>query len=323
MSGEIHAYDIELHSRNFLNCAQRHGVVMLAERGAPVDMLFFDALVPTDTMLDQLVRRQIPKYDFASPAMSAKNLARIGVTRTEHFVETYREARPLLLEAIARDGFVLLAGDVFYFPHCPEFRNKHLFHLVILRRLDEARGVWEMIDDNGASVLAHYAYDEASVAAFFENNSVREFRTFAYAPRPGDAIAQETRAAAAEHMADYQDSLVVLREIEAILTTPWFAPERAAGLLAEVAAVLCGSRRLLARHLEAVGAPAELSARASGIATDAARLRDALVRMQITGLSSLARIVARAAAIAQAERALAHDYAAFLAGPAPALARRA
>lgn len=314
MNGRVHGYDIDLYNRNFLNCAQRHSIVMLKERGMPVDLLFYNTLVPTDVILDQAIRRQVPKYDFECESLSAEDFARIGVRRQEHFVQRFADAKPALLEAVARDGFVLLAGDVYYFPHCPEFRNKHLFHLVILRGYDALRDEWDIVDDNPASVLAQYRYGSDLVAAFYENSTVCEFRTYEQVPRPPALVREEIRAAAAAYMAGYRDDRRLLTGIEALLACPWFEAARLHALLSAAFSLLSGSRLCFARHLREVGAPETLAAAADAVAADAAKLRNAAVRAQATGSLAVPQAVRRAADIAVREASLADGYAGFLSG---------
>jgi hypothetical protein len=171
----VYAYDHTLYDRRFLNCCQRHAVVFLNERGVPIDLLFFRALVPSDLIMTQILLENRPKYAITTDYFSPEDLALLGVTIHEHAAENFGDIRPVALAHINRTGFALLAGDVFHFPHCPEYRISHGEHVVVLRGCNGH--VWSIVDDNHASILCEYEYPEHSVRNFFENNGARILRT--------------------------------------------------------------------------------------------------------------------------------------------------
>jgi len=304
MSDKIFDYNIDLYNRNFMNCAQRHYVVMLGRNGLDVDQLFYNTLVSTDLMVEQMYRSKKAKYDFAGPSFSHEDLMRIGVDRQEHFVDTFTEAKPILLEKIAQDGFVLLAGDVYYFPHCPEYRNHHLFHLIVLTGYDEQTNQWQIVDDNPASVMCHYQYDEAMVAAFYDNAVVREFRTFAQQKVPSDQLKATTSQAFIDYLADYQDSYELLERISDFATNEFDAPTVRFGQLHDVFSVLNGSRLCFARYLEQSGHEAHLVQAANDIALVAAKARNQLVQAKILGRIKVEKLIDKCQRIAQQEQQL-------------------
>jgi len=294
-ANSIYAYDIELYSRNFLNCAQRHSIVMLRERGVAVDYLFHNSLVSSDQVLAQIVQNLTPKYDFATACLSDDDFIRVGVTRECFLVDDYADAENALRHCVERDGFVLLAGDVFYFPHCPEYRTRHLFHLVALRGFDEQQGQWTMVDDNPASVLCWYRYPQAQVANFYNNNSVREYRTYQQHPMDLAEIRDNSRLAGQRYLAEYNDSAVLLTQLRDIINAPWQSTTLQYGRLHDAFAVLTGSRRCFAAFLALIQPDHASVLLANTSAELTGRLRNSFVQARLTGRCSVDKICARAA----------------------------
>jgi hypothetical protein len=303
---QIYPYEVELFSRNFLNCAQRHSIVMLRAAGVPVEWLFDTAFMPTDRIFDHSIRQRLPKYDFAFDGLTDACFSRVGVTRQSHFMDSFAKARGVILDHIAQDGFVLLAGDVFYFPHCPEYRNKHLFHLVILTGWDENTREWIIVDDNPASVLCNYRWSEDYVAAFYDNSPVREFRTFQTNPQALPMLQAQTLAAFARRLTTRTESFALLHALPALLQSKWFAPESLFPALGEACSILSGSRRCFAAFLRQTPY-ASLAPKADGSADLAQKLRNRLMRARLTGALPLPAIEGIAADIMQVETALYSD----------------
>ncbi len=297
MTTATYSYDRELFSRNYLNCAQRHSVVMLKERGVAVEHLFYNSLVSTDQTLDQMVRCGTPKYDFEGQCLSTDDLQSLGVTRTEVPGDTFDIVKSELLSSIRRDGFVLLAGDVFYFPHCPEYRVKHLFHLVILRGYDDKSDVWDIIDDNPASVLCEYQYTGEQVAAFYNNNSVREYRSFQQVGLSEDSIHEIFDHKSVEFCANYTDSYQLLTDVQDIIDNPWINQKKILGQLHDAFSILFGSRVCFAAYMDFVLNDVIGQSLAKDAATAAGRIRDSLVRAHITGRLNSTRLQERCMAL--------------------------
>jgi hypothetical protein len=272
--------------------------------------------MPTDSIFDHSIRQRRPKYDFAFDGLTDACFRRVGVTRQSHFIDSFARARGLILDHIAQDGFVLLAGDVFYFPHCPEYRNKHLFHLVILTGWDEKNREWILVDDNPASVLCHYRWSEEYVAAFYDNSPVREFRTFRRDPQTLPMFESQTKAqtlaAFARRMTARTDTFALLHALPSLLQSGWFAHESLYPALGESYSILSGSRRCFAAFLRQT--PYDSIAKKADDSADLAqKLRNRLMRARLTGAIPLPAIEAIAAEIMQVETSLYSDVLAAIA----------
>lgn len=245
MTDAVYPYDTQLYDRSFLNCYQRQAMVMLAERRPDLPLLFHNCLVSSDSILEQVVRINRPKYDFQSELLSPQALALIGITRRADPVSSYAEAKPLLLQALAESGYVIVFVDVFYLPHTPEYRTDHLVHTVTLVAHDAGTGQWAILDDNRASVLCRYAYPETVIADAYDNGKLR---TVSWFPT-GDYDAVEAKRASAAAFAavvdGYQDSYALFTGIRELLTDPWIAPARSLSLLYDALSVHQGSRTCL------------------------------------------------------------------------------
>lgn len=298
----VYPYDITLYSRNFLNCVQRHSIVMLKDLGAPVDWLFYSCNVPTDRMLDQVIRKRIPKFDFSFDGLGDDDFRMIGVERTVQPCDTFSEARQDLLDLIARNGFAIIAGDVFYFPHCPEYRKIHLYHWVILRSFDEDTGSWTIVDDNPASVLCTYVWPESYVRDFYDNGPYRQFLRLSYTPVDETAVA----GTAVSHYLDQRkgrdpDSLTLLKDIRVLLDSPWFSTIRLIDMLSDVFSIYAGSRRCFARFVEIADHPPETANMVLKIARTATRIRDSLILARTSQDLSADKIATLAEDITQQE----------------------
>jgi hypothetical protein len=130
---------------------------MLAQRAPRVHHLFYRCMINTDQILDQIVRDQRPKYDFECGLFDPDALRTLGIAQEDALVDSYRDARELMLDVVARNGYVIPVIDVFYLPHCPEYRSGHVVHTVTLTGYDAAAGQWSILDDNPASVLCAYS----------------------------------------------------------------------------------------------------------------------------------------------------------------------
>lgn len=279
----IYPYDIMLYSRNFLNCVQRHSIVMLKDLGAPVDWLFYSCNVPTDRMLDQVIQKRIPKFDFGFDGLSDDDFRMIGVERIVQPCDTFGEAKQELLDMIARNGFAIIAGDVFYFPHCPEYRKIHLYHWVILRSYDEETNSWSIVDDNPASVLCAYVWPESYVRDFYDNGPYRQFLRLNYTPVDEGEVARTaiSRYSGLQKSRD-PDSLTLLKDIQELLNSPWFSTIRLIEMLSDVFSIYAGSRRCFARFVEIADHPPETAKMVLQVARTATRVRDSLILSKTT-----------------------------------------
>ncbi|KUL37337.1 hypothetical protein ADL22_21960 [Streptomyces sp. NRRL F-4489] len=304
MKDAVYPYDRELYSRLFLNCFQRQSSVMLAERTPHLHQLFHRALISTDAIADQVIRQQRPKFDFESGYFAPEDLARIGFVRQESAFETFAEARPLILETVRRDGYAIMVGDVYYWPHCPEYRTTHLTHTLTLREFHADTGEWTVIDDNPASLLCTYRYPESVIAAGFDHGELRRVRHFTSQPYDVTEAEHGTRAAFSALLAAHQDSYRLFDGLGDLLASPWIAPERAIAALHDAFALYQGSRVLLRAYLKATAAdpePGELAGRAAG---RAAAVQNQLLLGRVTGTVDANGLRTAAGEVKETERKL-------------------
>jgi hypothetical protein len=245
MKDDIYPYDAQLYDRSFLNCYQRQAVVKLAEQIPDLHLLFYTCLISADEISEHMFRRNLPKYDFRGEIFAPGVLARIGVSRHDEPFDTYADARPALLAAVAEHGYAIPWIDVFYLPHCPEYYAEHVVHTVTLTGHDPRTGQWSLLDDNRASVLCRYSYPEDVIAAAYNNNKLRRVSWFT----TGDYDAGEARRGAADafagRVAAFEDTHSLLSGVGDLLGTPWIAPGRAFSLLYDAFSLYEGSRACL------------------------------------------------------------------------------
>lgn len=280
---KIYDYDAVFYDRRFMNCGERHAIVLLSKRGVPVNFLFCSAWMSSDLVYDQIIVNKRPKFAFECAFYADEDLASVGVTLHEYKVETYDEIAGLVEEGLARQGFVLLSGDVFYFAHCPEFRNAHAPHIVVLTGKN-ADGDWQVIDDNATSVLCEYVYPVATVEDFFNNNIDRKLRCFDVEPVADLAQlrARSLRRLAALFEAD-QDSCRFYDEVVPMLADPYDSLAIKLKALHDAFCLLSGSRSCFAGFLQEVDAPAALVESMRAFAEKAMALKGMMVKAQITG----------------------------------------
>ncbi|MGW7489034.1 hypothetical protein [Streptomyces sp. NPDC054786] len=304
MKDAIYPYDRELYSRLFLNCHQRQSSVMLAERSPRLHQLFHRCLVSTDEILDQIVRQQRPKFAFQSGYFAPEDLARIGFAPQEVTFETYAEARPLILETVRTEGCVAMVGDVFYWPHCPEFRTKHLTHTVILREYHADTAEWSIIDDNPASLLCRYRYPEQTIASGFDNGELRCVRYLTSRPFEASEAEPGTRESFTEVLRNHRDSRALFSDIEDLLTSPWIARERAIALLHDAFALYQGSRTLLQAYVRRMSGDPQAEALAGRAVAQALGVQNQLLLGKVTGTVDVSQIRCAALELKETEEKL-------------------
>jgi hypothetical protein len=315
MADNFYPYDRELYGRWFLDCYQRQSLVMLAEGNPHVGRLLHRCLISTDDILEQVVRRQIPKYDFASRLFDAGDLASIGLLRQDIQVESYAEARELIMETVATYGYAIIMIDVFYLAHCPEFRRQHTVHSVTLREYDEQAGEWSLIDDNPASVLCWYRYPEEIIAASLDNSTRRRVRFYSPADLDERAPAAHAAAAFAAGLETFQDSHRLFAEIVDLLTCPWLAPEKVIAQLHDAFSLHLGSRICLLEYVtSAIGeTPAASTIRA--IVEQDAEVQNMLLLGKVTGSVDADWMKSTCAELRTAEEQLVRELQSAVAAP--------
>ncbi|MGQ4485689.1 hypothetical protein ACN6LM_001484 [Streptomyces sp. SAS_281] len=283
MKDTPYPYDTTLYSRLFLNCYQRQSLVMLAERGRPVHRLLFRGLVSTDEILRQVIREQRPKYDFESGIAGQDDLAHLGVVKEEAAFESYAEARDLLLDVVAREGYAILVGDVFYWPHCPEYRKQHLVHTIVLTGHDADTGHWDVVDDNPASLLCSYRYPEDVIAASFDNGALRRLRSYATKDLDPGRAEQGTRAAFAALLDGHRDSHELLTGAADLISCAWIARERVVASLHAAFSLYQGSRTVLREYLRHAGGDPAADDLLDRLVRGASEVMNHLLLAQVTG----------------------------------------
>ncbi|MEV5886565.1 BtrH N-terminal domain-containing protein [Streptomyces sp. NPDC052020] len=304
MRNALYPYDGELYSRLFLNCYQRQSLVMLAERVPHIPLLFHSCLISTDEILRQVVRERRPKYDFASGLLAPENLARIGVTAEEESFGSYAEARSFVRDIVHREGYAILVGDVYYWPHCPEYRTRHLTHTIVLTGYDADTARWRILDDNPASVLCRYTYPEQVIADSYDHGEVRRIRYFTIREADAEAAEHGARRAFAELLETYEDSHRLLTAVADIVSCPWTAPEHAIASLHDAFGLYQGSRTaLLAYTRRTAGDPAAEDG-LGRIVRQAAGVHGQLLLGKVTGTVDLDRLTAVCRELRDAEEEL-------------------
>lgn len=282
-AGEPFSYDAELFDRRILNCCQRHAAVWLERAGAPVRHLFHRALLSSDAVLEQIIVGKQPKYAIQSGFFSEESLASIGIVQRTIAADRFDDIREDLLRAIDAHGFVLLSGNVFYFSHCVEFRNAHAQHVVVLHGRT-ADGVWEIVDDNPASVLCRYRHDDKAVSDFYENNTYRVFLDYDTSGMVSDAeAARRAQAELPTLVSAHEDTRWFYDHIGEIVANRLDAPLLKFRTLHDAFALLSGSRYCFAAYLELDGWPAPIVETARAFAQSAYQLKNLMAKAQYGG----------------------------------------
>lgn len=304
MADDVYPYDAELLDRSFLNCYQRQAMVMLAEQVPDLPELFYNTLVSTDTVLEQVIRQGVPKYDLQTDLLAPDALARLGIAREYRPFDRYEAARPTLLEAVHEVGHVIPFIDVFYLPHCPEYLVEHVVHTITLVDHDPATGTWGVLDDNRASVLCRYRYPEDVVAAAYDNGKMRHVSWFPSGAYDAEDASRDAGRAFVEVVARFEDSRRLLSHVDEILTDPWMSTSRSIALLYDVFAALGGSRACLgaftARHPAFHSADPQLA----GLVAGYRDVRNHLMIGRATGRVDVPRVRETCAAIRTREEGL-------------------
>lgn len=277
MKGQPYSYDRDLYGRAFLNCFQRQSLVMLAPAVPELPHVFGACLISTDDIVEQVVRRRRPKYDFESAFFEPDNLRQVGVVRHDEPFDDFTAVRPAVLDAVGGQGFALLVVDVYYLPHCPEYRGQHVVHTVVVTGHDEDTGEWTIIDDNPASVLCVYTYPEDIIAAAYDNGVLRRLRTFSVTEAAPDTVGEFLK-----RVAGYTDSRVLFERAHEIVADPWLAPDLGIAALHDAFSLYQGSRVCLRAYLNHV-AGAEVASAVDDAVAKASAVLNVLLIAKVTG----------------------------------------
>lgn len=305
--GTPYAYD-KLFDRRFMNCGERHAVVFLGQAGRPVDLLFHAAWMPLCDIFNHVVTERRPKNDFPGPFMADEDLAAIGVVRHVAERDAFEAALDIVRERLPGDGFVLLSGDVFYFEHCPEFRNRHSAHIVVVRAIDAGER-WDIVDDDPASVLKGYAYPQAQVRAFFENNVDRKIRWFdrddgVTAEMAAERMRARFEAHFATVLAAAERDQAFAADVRDFAASRFDAVKTRYHLLHEVFAFLSGSRALFGRYARVAGLPDGVADLAEAVGREAFVLKSLFQRAILQSRIDDAELARRLGNLSDAEQRL-------------------
>jgi hypothetical protein len=280
------SYDHVLYDRQFMSCLFRHAVVWLERLGRPVQLLFYNALASTDQVLVQMLVERRPKFAFRCAAFSDADFELIGAKEVSVMAETFRDIRALVLERVQADEFALIEGNVYYLPHCLEYRKANNQHVVVVHGIEED-GRWAVVDDDAASILCSYTYEEGYLARFFENSVNRKLRYYTLDPRLSAADAQalvEPKFCA--FVLQHQDSHKFFESVGAFLQSPFDTLASKHHLLHDAFALLSGSRQCFVSYLRVRGSHASLVEVAIACAKSAGTIKMILARAKLTGILS-------------------------------------
>lgn len=298
------SYDHVLYNRQFMSCLFRHAVVWLKRLGRPVQLLFHNALASSDQVLAQVLVERRPKFAFRCAAFSDGDFELIGAKEVSVMAETFREIRPLVLERAQAGEFSLMEGNVYYLPHCPEYRKANNQHVVVVHGIEED-GRWAVVDDDAASILCGYTYEEGYLARFFENSVNRKLRHYTLNPRISAADAQalvEPKFRAFVHQ--HQDSHQFFESVGAFLQSPFDTLASKHHLLHDAFALLSGSRQCFAIYLRVRRSHASLVEAAVTCAKSAGTIKMILARAKLTGILSTDDLLHRVEQLKRQEVAL-------------------
>lgn len=289
----VFPYESGHFDRRYLDCWRRQCVVLLQKCGADVDFLFYNSLASTDQIFEDLILSQKPKYAFTTPALDDEGLSLIGWEQLQKEYGAFDAAVDDILEHLKIVPFVIPMGSVFYFPHCPEFKQDHLNHSVVLTRRDESC-TWKVIDDDAASVLTYYDYHQRYIDDYFNNNGVRMVRYF----KPYKRFEYEEMQVSAvskcfEHLSSMEDSYRLFDEIELIASNPYESVRIRAKKIHESFSIYSGSRSLFSRFAERVlgdQRSSEILKQASG---ESMVIKYAMAKAEIIGRFNIGALVAR------------------------------
>ncbi|ACT08459.1 hypothetical protein Dd1591_3651 [Dickeya chrysanthemi Ech1591] len=312
MTDILYSYEQQLYDRRFMNCAERHAIVFLKERRSEVDWLFYRALVSTDEIWAQIIQQKKPKYNFVSGCFSTQDFAALGIACHELRSDRYAAVKTDVDKLIHQQGFVLISGSVFYFDHCPEFRKKHLHHLVVLCGVDEGGQRYDMVDDNMASVMCRYQYNTRQVADFYENNGDRLVRYFTLDSFDVVQSRDYFKSAFSVYLKNFQDSQRFFTDIIPFLENAFETMDNKLHLLHDSFSVLSGSRHLFSHYLSSLQYKSDWVNDARELGKAAFVLKSLMVKAGITKRIDIDDIATRIEQLRQNEQALLQKLTAIL-----------
>lgn len=299
-------YDRELYDRRFMSCLFRHVVVQFKRFGVPADLLFYDALASSDFVLQQIVVERQPKFAFLCDAFTAGDFALVGATEIQTPADSFDTIRPLIVERLARGEVAFLEGNVFHLPHCPEYLNAHAQHVIVIDRITDD-GRWHIVDDDPASVLFEYDYDEAYIAAFFENSVNRNLRCYDLDRSLSvDTIRERVAQRFCAFVGTRRDSFAFYDAIEPVVTFAYESGPARYRTLHDAFVLLSGSRACFAHYLQVGGWGDTIVAQAHACSAAATALKNVMARAKITGTLGFDKLAQRCTQLKDLEAELCH-----------------
>ncbi|OCX25520.1 hypothetical protein [Pseudomonas graminis] len=284
-------YELDFYDRRFLDCWRRQSVVFLEKAGAQVDLLFHNCLPSTDEIFSEHILNQKPKYAFPTPSVGDEGLALIGWRQRTQCYAQFKEALSDIKIHLTKVPFVVVMGSVFYLPHCPEHRSEHLNHSIVLVR-PTGEDSWDVVDDDEASILKRYSYQERYIDDYFNNNGCRLIRYFE--PVVGGscdhALAVEK---CADHVFAYTDTYRMFSDIEAIVCAPYESMAVKTRKLHEAFSIFSGSRSLFSRFVKSVLGDLSSAAVLEVIARESMVIKYTMAKASVTGRINMKTLVVR------------------------------
>ena len=289
----VFCYETQHYDRRYLDCWRRQAVVLLQKLGAPVDYLFYSAFSSTEDIFEQHILMQKPKYAFSTLILNQEGLELIGWRQRLQHYEALSDAEEDIKLHLKTVPFVILMGSVFYFPHCPEYRQEHLNHSVGVLQIGHD-GNWAIVDDDPASVLECYSYSKSYIENFFDNNGTRIVRYFDKINSPAqNQIADAAIAKCRAHFSSYHDSYRLLKEIEDVSTNAHESVSVRAKKIHESFSLYSGSRSLFARFSERILGDINSSLILREISEQSLLIKNAMTKAAVSGKLNVTSLTLR------------------------------
>lgn len=294
-------YDHLMYDRQFMSCLYRHAVVWLERLGRPVRFLFYNALPSSDLVLEQMLVERRPKFAFRCDTFSESDFESIGAKESTMMAESFADIRPQVLQRVQAGQFVLVEGNVYYLPHCPEYRKANNQHVVVVRGI-AVDGRWQIADDDQTSIVRGYVYEEGYLARFFDHSVNRKLRCYDIDEKMSVADAQAIIEPKFEaYVTSRRDSGKFFEVIGDFLHSPFDTQESKYQLLHDAFAILSGSRQCFAAYLEARGSRATLTEAAVTCAKTANTLKMIMARAKLCGSLNASDLLNRVLQLRQHE----------------------
>lgn len=294
-------YDHLMYDRKFMSCLYRHAVVWLERLGRPVRFLFYNALPSSDLVLEQMLVERRPKFAFHCDTFSESDFESIGAKESTMMAESFSDIRPQVLQRVQAGQFALVEGNVYYLPHCPEYRKANNQHVVVVRGM-AVDGRWHIADDDQTSIVRGYIYEEGYLARFFDHSVNRKLRCYDIDEEMSVSDAQAIiEPKFQSFVKSRRDSGKFFEVIDDFLHSPFDTQESKHQLLHDAFAILSGSRQCFAAYLEARGSRATLTEAAVTCAKTANTLKMIMARAKLCGSLNASDLLNRVEQLRQHE----------------------